>query len=95
MLDYPYFNEYDNLIAKDLSKQQALNVDPKIRQQIDSTGNLERNGNIQVLFIIKKSKRKMNCESIVILFSCDIKWLSMAPWILIWLSHNLISSNQE
>lgn len=73
MLDYPYFNEYDNLIAKDLSKQQALNVDPKIRQQIDSTGNLERNGNIQVLFIIKKSKRKMNCESIVILFSCDIK----------------------
>ena len=58
MLDYPYFNEYDNLIAKDLSKQQALNVDPKIRQQIDSTGNLERNEIYKSLSLLKKAKER-------------------------------------
>ena len=30
LLDYNYFNNYYKMIATDLSKQQALNADPKI-----------------------------------------------------------------
>ena len=29
LLDYPYFKDHYKMIAKDLSKQQALDVDPK------------------------------------------------------------------
>ena len=29
LLDYPYFNNYNKMIAIDLSKQQALDTDPK------------------------------------------------------------------
>ena len=41
LLDYPYFEKYYKLIAKDLSKQQKLDVDPKLMQQINLSGNLE------------------------------------------------------
>ena len=40
LLDYNYFNEYYNMIAIDLSKQQTLDADPKALQQINFTGNL-------------------------------------------------------
>ena len=40
LLDCPYFNEHFELIAMDLSKQQALDVDPKVIQKINLTGNL-------------------------------------------------------
>ena len=40
LLDYNYFKEYYKLIAIDLSKQQALDADPKEIQQINFTGNL-------------------------------------------------------
>ena len=35
LLDYPYFKEYYNMIATDLSKQQVLDADPKAIQQIN------------------------------------------------------------
>ena len=34
LLDYPYFKENYKLIAIDLSKQQALDADPKEIQQL-------------------------------------------------------------
>ena len=40
LLDYLYFKEYLNMIAKNLSKQQALHVDSKAMQKISFTGNL-------------------------------------------------------
>ena len=40
ILDYPYFKEYYKLTAIDLSKQQALDTDPKVIQQINFTVNL-------------------------------------------------------
>ena len=40
LLDYNCFNEYYKMIAIDLSKQQALDADPKSMQQINFTGNL-------------------------------------------------------
>ena len=52
LLDYPYFKEYYKVIAIDLSKQQALDADPKPLQQINFTGNLERDGNTTMIFFI-------------------------------------------
>ena len=45
LLDYNYFNEYYKMIAIDLSKQPALDADPKAIQKINFTGNLERGWN--------------------------------------------------
>ena len=42
MLDYNYFTNYYKMIAIDLSIQQALDVDPKVVQQVNFTGNLAR-----------------------------------------------------
>ena len=35
LLDYPYFNDSHKIIAVDLSKQQALDTDPRAIQQIN------------------------------------------------------------
>ena len=55
MLDYSYFKKYYNMVAIDLSKQQALAADPKGTQQINSTGNLENNA--VIFFIIQEAKK--------------------------------------
>ena len=44
------------MIAADLSKQQALDVDPRAIQQINSTANLDRAENTTKFFIIEKAK---------------------------------------
>ena len=44
------------MIAIDLSKQQALDTDPKAIQQINFTGNLSDNNNKLMLFIIEEAK---------------------------------------
>ena len=44
------------MIAVDLSKQQALDVDPRAIQQINFTANLDRPGNTRVYFILKEAK---------------------------------------
>ena len=40
LLDYTYFKDYYKMIAVDLSKQQALDADPKATQQINFRANL-------------------------------------------------------
>ena len=44
------------MIEIDLSKQQALNADPKAIHQINFTANLDRAGNITKFFIIEEAK---------------------------------------
>ena len=44
------------MIALDLSKQQALDADPKSIQQINFTENLDRAGNRRFYFILEESK---------------------------------------
>ena len=44
------------MIAIDLSKQRALDFDPKAIQQTNFTGNLDRAGNTRVYFILKEVK---------------------------------------
>ena len=40
--NYPYFEEHYKLITVDLSKRQALNVDPKAIPQFNFVRNLEQ-----------------------------------------------------
>ena len=44
------------MIAIDLSKQQALDADPKAIQQINFTANLDRAENTRLYFILEKAK---------------------------------------
>ena len=44
------------MIAVDLSKQQALNADPRANQQINFTSNLVRAGNTRIYFILEEAK---------------------------------------
>ena len=44
------------MIAIDLSKQEALDADPKAIQQINFTANLDRAGNTRIYFILEEAK---------------------------------------
>ena len=59
LLDYIYFKNYYKMIAVDLSKQQALDADPKAIQQISFTGNLDRAGNTRIYFILEEAKENI------------------------------------
>ena len=56
LLDYPYFADTYKIIAVDLSKQQALDADPRAIQQINFTANVDRAGNTRVYFILEEAK---------------------------------------
>ena len=44
------------MIAVDLSKQRALDADPRANQQINFTANLDRAGNRRIYFILEEAK---------------------------------------
>ena len=44
------------MIAVDLSKQQALDADPRAIQQINFTANLDRAGNTRIYFNLEEAK---------------------------------------
>ena len=56
LLDYSYFADTYKMIAVDLSKQQALDVDPRAIEQINFTANLGRVGDTRVYFILEEAK---------------------------------------
>ena len=56
LLDYSYFKDTYKMIAADLSKQQALDADPRAVQQINFTANLDGAGNTRVYFILEEAK---------------------------------------
>ena len=56
LLDYAYFKKYYRMIAIDLSRQQALDADPRGIQQINFTANLDRVGNTRFYFILEEAK---------------------------------------
>ena len=60
LLDYTYFKKYYKMIALDLSKQQALDADPKAIQQINFTANLDRDGNTRFYFILEEEKETVS-----------------------------------
>ena len=56
LIDYSYFADIYKIIAVDLSKQQALDADPRAIQQINFTSNLDRAGNTRVYCILEEAK---------------------------------------
>ena len=73
------------MIAVDLSKQQALDADPRPIQQINFTSNLDRAGNTRIYFTLEEAKETFkfctkHCKSIVNMlhnnFQSNIKWLN-------------------
>ena len=58
LLDYAYFKDNYRLIAIDLSKQKALDADPRVIQQIVFQGIVEGENNrkIRLYTILQKSK---------------------------------------
>ena len=46
------------MIAIDLSKQQALDADPKAMQKINFDVNIDRDGDTTMFFIIEEAKKK-------------------------------------
>ena len=48
MLDYAYFKDNYRLIVVDLSKQKALDADPRAIQQIIFQGVVERDDNAKI-----------------------------------------------
>ena len=48
------------MLARDLSKQQALDADPRTTQQIDFTVNLYRANNTRIFFILEEAKETLS-----------------------------------
>ena len=68
LLDFAYFEKDYRLIAADLSKQKASDLDPKAIQQIIFTGQVDDEA-LKVFYILEKSKEtifKMSGKSFVI-----------------------------
>ena len=58
LLDFAYFKKSYRLIAVDLSKQKALDADPRAIQQIIFTGKASENCYLLLLFITFLSNQK-------------------------------------
>ena len=62
LLDYSYFNKYYKMIAIDLIRQQALDADPKVMQQIKIAENLNSdedvNDNTTTMFFINEESKE-------------------------------------
>ena len=58
-MDFAYFKNDFRLITADLSKQKALDADPKAIQQIIFTGQVDDEA-LTVFYILEQSKVKRN-----------------------------------
>ena len=56
LLDYTYFKKYYKMIAIDLTRQQALDANPRAIQQINFTASLDRAGNTRFYFTHEEAK---------------------------------------
>ena len=57
LIDYPFFTEHYKMIAIDLSKQPAIDPDPRANQQINFPGNLDWAGDTTMLPLFKKQNK--------------------------------------
>ena len=60
LLDYNCSKNYYRMMAMDLSKQQALDADPKAIQQINFTRNVSRPAVATMFFIIEELSQYIN-----------------------------------
>ena len=59
LLNYAYFKDNYKMIAVDLSKQQALDTDPRRIQQINFIANLDRDGDTRTYSILEEAKETL------------------------------------
>ena len=59
MLDNTYFRDNYKIIATYLSKQQALDADPRGIQQISFTTSLDGANNAKILFILEEAEKNV------------------------------------
>ena len=59
LLDYAYFKDNYKMIVIDLSKQDALDADPRAIQHINFTANLYRANNTRTSFILEGAKETL------------------------------------
>ena len=57
LLDYNYVNNYYKMIEIDLSRQEALDADPKAIEKINFTWNLDQAESATITFIIEEAKK--------------------------------------
>ena len=55
LLSYPYVNDTYKMIVVDLSKQQAVDTDPRAIQQINFTEHSNKAGNTRIYFIVEEA----------------------------------------
>ena len=67
LLDYSYFNDTYKMIAVDLSKQQALDTDPKAIQQINFPTNLDIARSTRFYFILEEAKETVSQGAVKVL----------------------------
>ena len=65
MLDYPYFKDNYKLIAVDLSKQKALDADPRAVEQIVFQGVVGADDKHKIKTIYYSRTIKRNCVRIL------------------------------
>ena len=56
---------FQRTLQVNLSKQQALDPDPKAMQQINFTGNLEKNNGATMFFIIEGAKAVLKFKTVL------------------------------
>ena len=74
LLDYPYLIDSYKMIAIDLSRQQALDADPRAIQKINFTANLDREADTRVYFFLegsKGTKRNFAQDTVKVLQFCS------------------------
>ena len=82
LLDYNYFKNYYKMITTDISKQQALDTNPKAIKQTNFTGNLARAAGATMFFIVEEAKENVlhfshgTVKVFNFMFWFNIKWLS-------------------
>ena len=80
--DLSFTKDYE-MIAIDLRKEQALDVDPKAIQWVNVTGNLDQNVRAIIIeevneFISDFFKELWDwCKFILVLYNIKIKWCNM------------------
>ena len=60
LLDYAHFRDISKRTRTVLSKEQALDANPKTIQQINFIANLDRAGNARIFFILEEAKKTVS-----------------------------------
>ena len=81
LLDYDYFKKYYKLIAIDLSKQQVLQENEDLIQQINFIGKLEEAAN--VFIIIEKKMENQKIINLLDKIDTDSKHFAIKKWYII------------